>query len=141
MEEKKKEGIFINGKAQAIEILKMLNKDEKTRLLKQIRLRNPNIADELSEKSYSLKNLFDLSDHELRLIGQYTDQNVLGVVLKACPINFQRRILSLIDRSKAEVAYRILTTQLSNERASIEKAQARIMSVVVALTKRGQIEI
>ena len=40
--------IFINGKAQIIEMLQHMPREERSRLLKNLKIRNPQLAEELT---------------------------------------------------------------------------------------------
>ena len=50
-------GVFINGKAQVLEMLQYLTPEEKERLIRQIRPRNPQLADEMMETSITFELL------------------------------------------------------------------------------------
>ncbi len=131
-----KQGIFINGKAQIIELLKNMEGTEKEKLLRLISARNPAMAKELQEKSFSFNNLMNLNDHQVRLtIGQVNAQ-IMGIALKGCHQKLQRRILSLAPRAYAEEAYETLLGPVRNETKDIERAQERILSVVLQVLRR-----
>lgn len=51
--------VFINGRAQILEMFQYLTQEERERLLKQIRPRNPQLADEIMETSISFKSMVD----------------------------------------------------------------------------------
>ena len=134
-------GIFINGKAQIIEMLQYMQKDERARLLKNLKIRNPQLADELSEQCFTFSDLDNLSDHDLQMMLQYVSAPILGMALKNVERNFQRRLLSLADRAYAEEAFRVLKTAYASEKRDIKRAQNKIVEILVNLKKRKQVEL
>ncbi len=134
-------GIFLNGKAQAIEILRMLDPEEKQTLLNNMKMRNPEMTMELSEKSLSFKNVQILSDHELAMLCNRVEATIMGVALKESNPQFQRRVLSLMDREYAEQAYSALMARLRNEKSSSFKAQERVTGIAIQLSKRHLINL
>jgi len=134
-------GVFLNGKEQVIEMMKYLDNDEKKRLLNHIRTKNPSMASELSERAVSFKNLFTLSNNEIKLIAAHFNPTVLGVAIRGCPINFQRKVLSSIERTQAESAYQAMTAHLSNELESNKKAQARVLEIALFLNRKKYINL
>lgn len=132
-------GIFINGKAQIIEMLQHMPREERARLLKNLKTRNPQLAEELTEQCFTFSDLDNLSDPELAMIFQYVTAPVLGMALKNIERQFQRRLLSLASREYAEEAFRVLKTTYSTEKRDIKRAQNKIIEVLVSLKKRRQI--
>mgnify|MGYP002639116288 CR=1 FL=1 len=142
MEFAKSEGsVFLNGKAQIVEMLEFMTAEEKSILLGNIRQRNPALAIELQEKSLSFNDLDKLSDQELSLIFSHVKPEILGIALKDVSTNFQRRILSLAPRSYAEKAYSILKQPIKESRGMSKKAQNKIVGILINLSKRGQVQL
>ncbi len=137
---KQETGIFINGKAQVIEMLSLLTSEEKEKLIHQIKKRNPQLAEELLEQSVNFKMLLDLSDSDIEQVISYIDAPVLGVALKALPIHAQKRILSACHRSYAEKAYQAMNTRISNEQRNITRACDRVKDVIAKLMKKNRIK-
>ncbi|MBK23655.1 MAG: hypothetical protein CME70_06580 [Halobacteriovorax sp.] len=139
--EQSQQGVFINGKAQVIEMLKYMQPEERELLLKNIKARNPQLAIELTENCLTFNDLNRLGDEELHLIFNYVKPAIWGLALKNTPRDFQRRVLSLAPRDYAEQAYQILTTTLKNEERDTKRAQQKIVSILGNLLKRRQISI
>ena len=135
------QGLFINGKAQVIEMLKYMQPEERETLLRNIKARNPQLAMELTENCLTFNDLNRLGDEELTLIFSYVKPAVWGLALKNTPRDFQRRILTLAPREYAEAAYQILTTSLKNEERDTQRAQQKIVSILGNLMKRRQVTI
>ncbi|MAF77357.1 MAG: hypothetical protein CME63_00245 [Halobacteriovoraceae bacterium] len=133
--------VFINGRAQILEMFQYLNPEEKERLLKQIRIKNPQLAAEIAETSIQFKNITTLNDDEITRIISYIKAPILGVALKALKVNEQRRVLSLCSREFAEEAFKVMSTRLANENRDVERACAKIKSVMAALAKRNMINL
>ncbi len=57
MSETSKSGIFINGKKQVIELIQRMDASDKLTLLKNLKLRNPSLAKELSEASINFNSI------------------------------------------------------------------------------------
>ena len=132
-------GVFINGRAQIIEMLQHMPRNERTKLLKNLKIKNPQLADELSEQCFTFSDLDSLEDHELSMIFQYVSAPILGMALKNVERKFQRRLLSLATREYAEEAFRIMTTSFQNEKRDTKRAQGKIVEVLVSLKKRKQV--
>lgn len=133
-------GVFINGKAQIIEMLQHMPRDERSKLLKNLKVRNPQLAEELTEQCFTFSDLDNLSDGELNMIFHYITAPILGMALKNIEREFQRRLLSLASRDYAEEAFRVLKTPYSTEKRDIKRAQNKIIEVLVSLKKRKQIQ-
>lgn len=134
-------GVFINGKAQVIEMLQHMTYDEREKLISNIRARNSQLADELLAQSLNLDIMERLSDHEIRMIFQYINAPIMGVALKALPQKTQRRVLTIAERDYAEGAYKLMITPLQNEKRDVGRAKAKVLGVIASLIKRKQINI
>ncbi len=133
--------VFINGKAQIIEMFQYMNREERARLIKTIKVKNPQLAEELVEQCFTFSDLDNLSDDELQTIFQYVTAPVLGMALKNVERAFQRRLLSLASREYAEDAFRVLKTAYSTEKRDIKRAQNKIIEILVTLKRRKQIQL
>lgn len=132
-------GVFINGKAQIVEMLQHMSRDERSKLLKNLKVRNPQLAEELSEQCFTFNDLDSLSDYELQMIFNYISAPILGMALKTIERNFQRRLLSLASREYAEEAFKVLKTPYTNEKRDIKRAQNKIIETLSSLKKRKQV--
>lgn len=135
------QGLFINGKAQIIEMLKFMEPSERDKLISNIKIKNPQLAVELTENCLTFTDINRLKDRDLSIIFNYVKPAVWGLALKDVPQDFQRRILSLAPRSYAEEAYKVLTTTLKNENRDTLRAQKKIISILGDLLKKRQIAI
>jgi flagellar motor switch protein FliG len=134
-------GVFLNGKAQILEMMPLLSPIERNKLIKNIRMKNPQLADELVENSITFKNILDLNDDTIQVILRYVKAPILGVALKSLTPDDQRKILCLCEREYAEQAYKAMRARLSREIQDIEKACLRVKSVMGALVRKGYIKI
>ena len=135
-----KNGVFLDGKNQVIELLKSMGASDKTTLLKNLRLRNPVLAKELSEQCFHYNNIWELSDESLENIFQHTKPIVIGLALHMTSTKNQRRALSLLGREQALKAYEIMTQDLSSHRSDCLKAQEKILEVALDLSRRKIIQ-
>ena len=135
------QAVFINGRAQVIEMLQYMEDEDRNTLLKNIRIRNPILANELLEKSLVFENIGKLSDHEIRLVINYVQPTIMGVALKNVNQDLQRRVLGLAQRAFAEKAYEIMIKSIGNEMTHIRKAQNKILETMIALNKKKQINL
>lgn len=133
--------VFINGKAQIIEMLQHMPREERSKLLKNLKVRNPQLAEELTEQCFTFSDLDNLSDNDLMMIFQYVTAPILGMALKNIERAFQRRLLSLASRDYAEDAFRVLKTNYATEKRDIKRAQNKIVEILVSLKKRKQINL
>jgi flagellar motor switch protein FliG len=129
-------GVFINGKAQIIEMLQQMPRNERATLIKNLKARNPQLAEELSEQCFTFSDLDNLSDYELQTIFQSVTAPVLGMALKNVEKSFQRRLLSLAERAYAEETFRVLNNNYANEKRDTKRAQNKIIEILVSIRKR-----
>ena len=129
--------IFINGRAQIIEMLQIMPAAEKEKLLRNIRARNPQLAQELMVQSLTFDQISRLCDDDLIALIESTRPVVWGVALKGQKPEFQRRVLSLATRGYAEEAYGYLTATLQNEKRDVKRAQNKIIEILIGLSKRS----
>jgi len=142
MEANSQNGIFINGKGQMIEMLKFMNADERSTLLKNIQLRNPALAKELYAESITFDTVYALDDVDLTHLIQFVKAPIFGVALKRSPKEFQKTLLSLAPRAYAEEAYSYLMKELgSTENRDVERAKKRVSDTIAALNNRGRITL
>jgi flagellar motor switch protein FliG len=134
--EARNEGVYINGKAQIIEMLQYMQPAEREKLLKNIRLRNASMAQELVRESMTFDVVENLGDEDWQKIFNYVDARILGVALKLSNRNFQRRLLKLAPREYAEIAYDVMTTPIENGVDKSKRAQRRIIEMVSSLSQK-----
>lgn len=132
-------GSFINGRAQVVELLQLLGSDEKVALLKNMRIKNPQLALELSKESLSFQQLEKLSGPDTKMILNYVPAPILGVALKGASSSLQRRILGLVAREYAEEAYGIMISPLRDEASGKRRAQEKILNIMLDLHQKKQI--
>lgn len=127
--------VFINGRAQIIEMLQIMPAAEKEKLLRNIKLRNPQLAQELMVQSLTFDQVARLNDDDLLTLIEAVKPVVWGVALKGQSSEFQRRVLSLAPRSYAEEAYNFLVNTLQNEKRDVKRAQNKIIEILVGLSR------
>jgi flagellar motor switch protein FliG len=130
--------VFINGRQQIVEMLKIMEPADKASLLANLRKRNPILAGELLEESINFSCLENLSHPEIQLIFSFTEASTWGMALQGLGASFQRKILSLASRHFAEQAFRIMTTTHARP-SDIAKAQDKILAVIIELHKAKKI--
>lgn len=133
------EGVFINGRAQVIEMLKHMKGSERSTLLKNIALRNPQLAMELSQNSISIKDMASLSSHDIKMIGQYISAPIMGMALKNIGKDGQKKVLRSFEREYAEAAYKVMATAYANEKIDMKRAETKVLEVMGDLARRDQI--
>jgi flagellar motor switch protein FliG len=134
-------GIFINGKKQIIDMLQFMNEEERTKLLTNIKNRNAPMARELSEQSLSFRDLFQLDDSVTRRILQHINPTIIGLALFLSSTKIQRKTLSLMERVDAEEAFKIMNQNLSHKKNECKKAQDKILSTAIQLSRRNLIQL
>jgi len=133
--EKVKKDIFINGRNKAFEIIQKLTSQERTNILNKIKMRNPRLAEELMQNSYSFKDIARLEDVEIQSIFPKIAPQVFGVALRNLDVNFQRRVLTLAPRKYAEIAYETLINNLEEEAIHIKRARNKVSEIVIGIIK------
>lgn len=136
-----KNGYYIDGKKQAIELLQHLDGEERNKLLKNIALRNSSMARELSERSYSFKDLLTADAETLEKVTQVTTPAIIGLALYLTSKSFQRKVLTIMTRDRAEQAFKIMSSDLSSKRQECLKAQNKILSNAIELSRKNLIRL
>lgn len=134
-------GYYINGKKQVIELLQHLEGDERQKLLRNIGMRNAAMAKELSEQSFSFKDLLSADQETLSKIASVTTPAIIGLALYLTPKSFQRKMLSSMERTRAEQAFNVMSRDLSDKRQECIKAQNKVLSNSIELGRRGIIKL
>lgn len=129
--------IYINGKSQVVEMLRAMSPEEKVRLIKNLKLRNPALASELEEKSFSFKDLFRLPDSHLKYLITMNQAAIMGIAIRNVPIQSQKKLLSLADRAYAEEAFEWMTRELKDEKRDITRAQEKILNSAAQILKKN----
>ena len=122
--------IFIDGKSQIVEMLQMMPQEERSALIKNLRLKNPVLAGELQEKSISFEEA--LVYGRISDLFQFVTPSVLGMALKGINEEFQRRVLSAIGRGHAEEAY-LAMVDPSHTEERVKRAREKVRSVIISL--------
>lgn len=133
-------GIFINGKGQVIELLQQMSAADKARLLKNLRVRNPSLAKELTESCISFESLWDLDDAGLKTVVSQVQPTILGLALSLAHVKNQRRALGLIPRDMAVRAFDIMQKDLTGNRNECQRAQQKILELAISLHRNRIIQ-
>ncbi len=124
-----KNGIYINGKEQALEILKLLTPAERDRILNNINMRNPTLANELKQSSRSFRDIEEYSTQHFQNIFGLVKPEILGLSLKETSVNFQKNILRSAPREYAENAFNALRMNIpANKRDTIQRAKNLVIT-------------
>lgn len=133
-------GIFINGKQQVLDLLRHMSGADKAKLLKNLRVRNPVLARELTESCINFESIWDLDDQALKTVLSQAQPAILGLALSLVHVKNQRRSLSLIPREMAMKAFEILQKDLSANRNECYRAQNKIMELALQLHRNRIIQ-
>jgi flagellar motor switch protein FliG len=128
-------GIFINGKKQVIELLQQMEATDKAKLLKNLRVRNPVLAKELTESCINFESIWDLNDESLKTVVSQVQPTILGLALSLVHVKNQRRALSLISREQALKAFDIMQKDLTSNRNECLRAQQKILEMAMSLNR------
>ena len=134
-------GVFLNGRSKALEILRRLEDQEKSNILKKISIKNPRLAEDLMDNSYNFAQIYKLSDNNLKLIIANIPAGIFGVAIRNLDRDFQKRVLTLAHRTFAEKAYETLSMDLSDEQININRAQSKVSEIMLSLIKNKQITV
>ncbi|MBT3235475.1 MAG: hypothetical protein HN353_05965 [Bdellovibrionales bacterium] len=133
------DSIFLNGKSQIVEMLRFMSADERKKLLQGIRQRNASMAQELESSSLTFEDFLSLNDTNLAKVIQYLDSSIMGVALRGCDPDFQRRALSLTDHEYAKRAFALMVKQIERESTLVKRARDKVIELLVSLSRRSLI--
>jgi len=131
--------VFINGRNQIIEMLQHMTPQEKGRILKLIRIKNPILADELQSKSFSFHDLVNLSTQDITKLANSIKPAIFGMALKGLDVKMQKKFLSILPRDYAEAAYGTMTTFYNNEKDLGARAKNKILETFQKVFYTGKI--
>ena len=142
MEQKSEEknGVFINGKKQVIELLQRMDTRDKSTLLKNIKARNPSLAKELTELCLCFESIWELDDGSLKSLISQVPPAILGLAVSLTHVKNQRRALGLVSRQAALKAFEIMQKDLTGNRNECLKAQQKILDLAINLNRQKIIE-
>ncbi len=123
--------IFINGKQQVIELVQRMDSADKAKLLKNLRMRNPSLAKELTEACISFEGLWDLDEEGLKTLFSQVKPAILGLALSLTHVRNQRRALSVVSRQMALSAFEIMQKDLTSNRNECLRAQQKIVELAL----------
>lgn len=141
MSETDQKGYYINGKKQVIELLQCMEGEERRKLLRNIGVKNASMAKELSEQSYSFKDLLAADEESLSKVMSVTAPAIIGLALYLTPRSFQRRVLGSMERTRAEQAFNVMGRDLSDKKQECLKAQNKVLQNAIELDRRGIIKL
>lgn len=141
MSETDQKGYYINGKKQVIELLQCMEGEERRKLLRNIGIKNASMAKELSEQSYSFKDLLAADEESLSKVMSVTAPAIIGLALYLTPRSFQRRVLGSMERTRAEQAFNVMGRDLSDKKQECLKAQNKVLQNAIELGRRGIIKL
>ena len=128
-ENKANTGIYINGKEQALEILKLLSPAERSRILNSINIKNPTLANELKQNSINERDIEEYPVSCFANIFRNINPEVLGLALQGTSTDFQKNILRAAPRQYAEKAFQTLTLTLPTSKTeTITRAKKIIIA-------------
>lgn len=133
-------GIFINGKGQVVELLQQMDASDKAKLLKNLRLRNPVLAKELTESCISFESIWDLDENALKTVVSQIQPTILGLALSLVHVKNQRRALGLIPREMALKAFDIMQKDLTANRSECLRAQQKVLELALNLHRNRIIQ-
>ncbi|MBF0361442.1 MAG: hypothetical protein HQK49_10535 [Oligoflexia bacterium] len=122
-------GGFIDGKKQIIDMLKMMSPQEKVRLLKNVKNRNPIMAHELMKEGISFEQLSIIGKDKLQIILSHINPAIMGMALKSSSPQTQRYILKESPREYALEAYKIMTTPIEGASSKSDMAKEKILKL------------
>jgi flagellar motor switch protein FliG len=140
MSQNTEKGVFINGKNQVIELLQRMEASDKAKLLKNLRMRNPALAKELTESCISFESIWDLDDEGLKTVVSQIKPAILGLALSLVHTKNQRRALSLISRDMALNAFEIMQKDLTSNRSECIRAQQKVLDLALSLHRNRIIQ-
>lgn len=127
-----REGRFINGRKQVINLLKKMPELEKKRLLDNMMFRNSPLTKELQRESISFESIGKLPDHTLKSSLDDIGAQIIGLALKGMDPGFQKRILQLMEYNDAQMAFKTMVAPIKNTAQLRAKAQEKIISSITS---------
>ncbi|MBN1411134.1 MAG: flagellar motor switch protein FliG [Spirochaetales bacterium] len=94
---------IVDGKNALIEILRNMNTDQSQTILSELSANNPELADEIGGKLFTIDVIYKIRDRDLqRILHEFTDKD-LAILLKGKEKSVLHKILSCVSGRRAEL--------------------------------------
>ncbi|MBF0311766.1 MAG: hypothetical protein HQK52_00020 [Oligoflexia bacterium] len=123
----------LNGKKQVVDLLRILSPTEKKRILRGIKQKNPQLAQDLISEGVDIEVISELSQEQLYRLIHHLSPEILGLALKTVSKKLQQNILRLCERSYAEVAFSIMTNAYDHDETKMQQAQEKVLETALGL--------
>ncbi|MDH4467838.1 MAG: FliG C-terminal domain-containing protein [Bacteriovoracaceae bacterium] len=126
------EDIIINGRAQVIELLKLLPDENKLKILTIVKQKNPKLAKELLMYTVTFDTFMGLNDSSLEIVLPYISNKILALSLKSIKNDFQRKILKCLTRTRALEVFTTIKNDTSTFQDTL-KAREKVAQILGSL--------
>lgn len=133
-----KSATYLDGRKQVIDLLRYLPQDEKNKLLKNLKIKNPEVANSLIEEGISYGQVEGLSDERIQILMKYITPQLFGMALKNSSRKLIQRVLTLAERDYAEISYDILISFVDDAPKKSKMAQDKIINTAIRLFGKNQ---
>jgi flagellar motor switch protein FliG len=121
----------VDGKAQVVEMLRMMPYKEKMKLISLISEKNPQLANEFKERGISIQQLEGLSDKKIIALITQIPPQIMGMALKNLVPALQKRVLKLCPKDYAESAYEVMISSFINQDIKTKSAQEKVIKLML----------
>ena len=131
----------IHGVGQLAEMLNHLDTDAGDQLMDDLRIKNEDLADQVSSLRFTFDHVLGLDIEALRVLVDNTDMDVLALALRGAPQSRQEYIYSCLGKRSAVALREEVETGASVRASRVKEARDRITALARNLARTGQIEL
>jgi flagellar motor switch protein FliG len=131
----------VEGRANALEILRNKPSAEQGELVKQIEQSDGELAADLRSKLFTFEDIIHLPDRDIQALLKEFDTKVLMVALKGASPEVSAKVLKNMSSRAADMVRDDLAAMGPVRLADVDQAQAQLVVVVTKLATEGRIRI
>lgn len=131
----------VDGKSAALEVLRRSTGAQQSEILAEIEKDDPELAGSLRTKLFTFEDLGNLSDRDLQMVVKEIDSNRLTVALKGATQGLRDKFMKNMSSRAAQLLADDLAAMAAMKLSMVEKAQAEIAAIALALAEQERITI
>ncbi|MCX6117225.1 MAG: hypothetical protein NT027_06770 [Proteobacteria bacterium] len=137
--QKLSENSQVGGVEYTAQLISNLGPAQREIVLEDLKLRNPELSQILSERLFTFASLGRFSSQEMQKIIQKIPEKDLLLALRICSEEFKEKVFCAMSERRAENTKDLLRTAPQARKSDVEQAQSQIAKLVLGMIKSGEI--
>jgi flagellar motor switch protein FliG len=138
---KPEELIPVDGKKEASELLASLDPTQRERILSEIAIQNPDLAEQLRKGIFRFEQVLSLDPIELQKVIRPLDQRILALSLRGMTPEERSLLYSKIPERMARALDEENQSMGPQRMSDVKTAREKITEIAVVLHQKGEITL